>query len=179
MDEQDPDLADLNIERLLSEAYQPESINVEFARKTVNYLEKLAAERRKLPSAWRQVAWLYFANAVAILLLIAMPPLFWYYFVESQEQEPVQKGQQKPALLPLLEVGETATTKANQKQTFRLPDSSLLSLAGKTTVRLDAPGVLTLLEGEISVSPADNSKPFIIRTPKPEARVEDPSTRKQ
>lgn len=170
MDEQNPDPADQNIERLLSAAYQPEAIDVEFTRKTVSYLEKLAAERRKLPSAWRQVAWLYFANAVAILLLIATPPLFWYYFVESQQVENVPS---KPGEPPLLEVGQTATTKADQKKTYRLPDNSLLTLAEKTTVRLDGPRELTLLEGEVSVEAGDRTRPFVIRTAKPEAQVED------
>jgi hypothetical protein len=100
MQEQNPEPADLNIDRLLSEAYQPEAIDAEFARKTVAYLEKLAAERRQLPSPWRYVAWLYLANAMAILLLIVMPPLFWHYFIEEprrQEEEKKRKEKRSPS----------------------------------------------------------------------------------
>jgi hypothetical protein len=101
MNEQNPEPADLNIDRLLSEAYQPEAIDVEFARKTVAYLEKLAAERRALPSPWRYVAWLYLANAMAILLLIVMPPLFWHYFIEEpRRQEEERKRKEKQPIPP-------------------------------------------------------------------------------
>ena len=101
MPEQNPEPADLNIDRLLSEAYAPEAIDVEFARKTVAYLEKLAAERRHLPSPWRYVAWLYLANAMAILLLIVMPPLFWHYFIEEpRRQEEDRKRKEKKTTPP-------------------------------------------------------------------------------
>jgi hypothetical protein len=100
MTEQNPEPAEMNLERLLSEAYQPEAIDVEFTRKTVAYLEKLAAERRALPSPWRFVAWLYLANAMAILLLVAMPPLFWHYFIEEPRRQQEEKERNKKEKTP-------------------------------------------------------------------------------
>ena len=84
------DPGDQNVERLLSEVYQPEVIPDDVTERTLARLERLASERRQRkppePSPWRRVAWLYFANAVGVVLLIVMPSLFWYYFMQSPDK---------------------------------------------------------------------------------------------
>src|SRR5262249_44650923 len=105
MSENLPDPAEQNVERLLSEAYQPEDIPSDFAERTLARLEGIAAERRRRkpsppePSPWKRVAWLYFANAVAIVLLIILPALFWHYFIEParEQKEKEEKKKTTPA----------------------------------------------------------------------------------
>src|SRR5437868_395661 len=95
MNDETPTPADENVERLISEAYRPDAIDLGFAERTMARLERLSAERRLLQDPRQRILWLAFANAAAILLLIVVPPLFWHIFGDHSDEDnqvPTAKG---------------------------------------------------------------------------------------
>jgi FecR protein len=176
-----PTPGDENVERLIGEAYRPEPIDLRFAERTLQKLQELADERKEGRLPWRQLTWLYFANAAAVLLLIVVPPLFWRFFMNQPQRDQAAKQKEPSAppehlaprprgtasVPPCLEIGQTVGTEAGQKRKVRLPDDSVVSLNHGSSVRLDAARQLTLLGGEVfvEVAPAGKKSPFVIHTP--------------
>src|SRR5262245_23091064 len=131
MDTNNPTPGDQNVERLVGEAYRPGNIDRRFAERTLRKLQELADERKQARLPWQHITWLYVANAAAVLLLIAGPPLFWRIFVDSQQPDQVKRnGKDTPGPtdqlrprppgatkeLPLLDIGQVFSTSTGQKK---------------------------------------------------------------
>lgn len=168
--------ADRNVERLISEAYQPEALDAGFIVQVYMRLDAETARRRQdMP---RTIAWRRLAAVAAVLALIVVPA-FLLPKRESHKADTAQNNERalpaerilpRPRIaspaLPRLEEGQTLATDATQKRRVQLPDDTLVSLNRSTRVRLDADRRLTLLEGEvyIEVTPKSERAPFVIQS---------------
>jgi tetratricopeptide (TPR) repeat protein len=188
--EEFPEPGDQNVERLLGQAYRPESIDPAFIERVQQRLDEVASEGQSpgpRVSPRRLAASL--AGIAAIFLLIVLPQAILPILFQRGKPDASQKEAAKPGSsgkdsrrvrhrprvpeLPTVNLGETIRTAAGQKRRLRLPDGSVLSVNENTRVKLQESRRLVLEAGEVFVEvtprPAsgENSR-FVVRTPQRE-----------
>src|SRR5262245_54236951 len=186
---------DRNLERLLSESYQPENPDAAFVAGVEERMKAIAMERalRQLWENRLRRLRLRLGVAFALAAAIATIGLFVYAQKPATPTNPVQptaNGDKEPgsqiaedlprgliaqprsnaAPADTLAIGSSATTQAGERRRFALPDGSVVFLNENTSVQIGADRRLTLETGEVyvEVAPKDGDR-FVVAAPGVEA----------
>ncbi len=174
-------LADQNVERLLNEAYQPESPDAEFAGRVRRAMQAAARERRREAAAtpskrqsqsanWRSMAMT--TLTLGVILAATVMALRSGRVVDPRgvpaapspvavAQVPATPIDANGLLTPRearpdpkaerLSIGETIATQRGQRRRVALPDGSVLFINQNTTARLVADRHVRVESGEVFV----------------------------
>ncbi len=183
---------DENVARLLGQAYEPQDVPAEFARRVHARMQTAAAaaarQRQPLPLPRprggfvpRRLAWA--VGMAAMLGCIALGVQFGPWS-ETATRRVTQTSSPLPAQQPLsperltaaprpttaeaemLSPGATLTTQAGERRRVLLPDGSVLFVNQQTNLHLDADRHITLHRGEVFVEVAPRTpETFIVQTP--------------
>lgn len=182
-------VADRNVERLLSQAYQPESPPADLLRRVQ---ERMRAARPVSPPTTAEqtrLVRLRYRLAGAMSVAAAAAAIFLAIYawqlrstsgnLSNRSPHADEFAQPKEILTPqprtsaktpeTLGVGRAFRTEAGQRRRVALPDGSILYINQKTEVKLDANRRLTLRSGEVFVEVAPRQKTgerFLVITPK-------------
>ncbi len=177
---------DRNLERLLKDAYEPETPDPAFVAGLQQRLRATAQERAlrhvgdaRLGRLRTRLGWVFAVAAVAAgvgLVLYAQRPTAHREpgagkLQPAATEQPIA-GWLTPSAKPAnssaetLAVGATAGTQARQHKRLALPDNSVVFLNENSSVRLTANRRLTLESGEIFVAVSPNpAEQFVVQTP--------------
>jgi ferric-dicitrate binding protein FerR (iron transport regulator)/tetratricopeptide (TPR) repeat protein len=182
---------DENVARLLGQAYEPQDVPAEFARRVHGRMQAAAAEaaRQRLPlplprprdgSVPRRLAWV--AGMAAMLGCIAVglqfgpwtqtPTAHVAHTPSPAVQQPVPArltAAPRPAVgeAETLTPGVTLATRAGERRRVLLSDGSVLFVNQNTRLHLDADRRVTLHQGEVFVEVAPRApETFVVQTPK-------------
>src|SRR5438105_1318120 len=146
--EPDP-VADQNVERLIQHCYRPESPDPEFVRRVERRLLAIARQNQRADTpagpAWlrRPAARLLLATAAVAAAVLAALMLWPASAPRWPVPPPVAVGRadrltprprQDPPAPSVLAVGDTVTTKADERKRVAGPDGSVLYLNANTQV---------------------------------------------
>jgi ferric-dicitrate binding protein FerR (iron transport regulator)/tetratricopeptide (TPR) repeat protein len=177
------DIAEQNLANLLSQAYQPETLDPAFTQRVeAKMLE--AARAAQAPqvapvkplflSVRQRLAWVA-AVAALVAGIVWLHSIFWRTAPSSGQDELASPLPERliarPRTAPLrfapLGVGKTVTTNPGERRRLALPDGSILLLNQASEVTLEADRRLSLQRGEIfvEVAPQGARQRFSVKTP--------------
>src|SRR5437660_9465915 len=161
--EADP-VADQNVERLVRHCYRPESPDPDFVRRVERRLLAVARQHQRADAptgpAWlrRPATRLLLATAaVAAAVLAAL--MLWPASAPRRPVPPTvtvaragrltPRPRKDPPAPPILAVGDTVTTKADERKRVAGPDGSVLYLNGNTRVTVVGERRIDLNSGDV------------------------------
>jgi ferric-dicitrate binding protein FerR (iron transport regulator)/tetratricopeptide (TPR) repeat protein len=192
----EPDVADLNVERLVSQTYQPEApapdLLTRVERRMIDAAHEQAAvtlpvpEDDRLDRVRRRLgAVMGIAAAVAGVAIVmhalkmrdhGKPPADMVknestFDLAAQGLTPKPRTAVKPPLK--FGVNQSIQTHAGERRRVALPDGSILYVNQNTSVLLEADRTLRLTSGElfVEVSPRGAAEPFVVRAPQREVKA--------
>jgi ferric-dicitrate binding protein FerR (iron transport regulator) len=192
----DPDVGDLNVERLVSRAYQPETPAPDLLPRVERHMieaahehgaaahvapndDRLSLIRRRLSIVMGVAAAL--AGIAIISHALKMRPSSNPPGAVVQNEQPFDLAGQgltpKPrtAVKPPLQVAvnQAIQTRAGERRRVALPDGSILYVNQNTSVMLEADRTLRLSAGEVfvEVAPRGAEAPFLVRTSKRDVKA--------